>query len=285
MQFFPDASSGEDPPFGVPLSYWLKEENKSVKIDIVDAAGDTVRTMETAGKPGINRIWWDYRTDPLDSMKLRTKPVGAAWVALNNNRTRPLPSLILANTYLVGPGTYQAVLSVNDKIHAATFEVLKDPNSEGSEEDIEEQITWMKKIRKDMTTVTNWMNQSELVRRQLYDLRDILKAKGDHEEAVEKIEAYAQEILDLELKLVQLKATGRGQDFVRWPVQLFGKLNYLAATIQTADFPPNDSHKQVYEKLKSDMNGYQETYDQLMGPKYDELLNQLKGAQVELIVK
>ena len=49
---------------------------------------------------------------------------------------------------------------------------------------------------------------------------------------------------------MQLWTTGTGQDGVRWPVKALGRLTYLAGTVATADFPPNDQQREVYAVLR-----------------------------------
>ena len=57
MQFFPEASSGQDPRYGASIHYWMKETSDSTKVSIMitDEKGDTVRTMQQKPKPGLNR--------------------------------------------------------------------------------------------------------------------------------------------------------------------------------------------------------------------------------------
>ena len=50
-----------DPPSGASINYWLKDNDKEVKLIITNLDNDTVRTINDLGKEGINRIWWDYR--------------------------------------------------------------------------------------------------------------------------------------------------------------------------------------------------------------------------------
>ena len=93
MQFFPEASSGTDPPAGASLHYWLSDEKAEATKDstilkITNAAGDTVRTLRHEGKAGLNRIWWDLKDEPTTEIVMRTKPRYAPWVKLSEDRTR-----------------------------------------------------------------------------------------------------------------------------------------------------------------------------------------------------
>ena len=56
---------------------------------------------------------------------------------------------------------------------------------------------------------------------------------------------------ELEQFLVELRATGRGQDGVRWGSKLVGKMGYLANGLASADFKPTNQEGEV-EKLQQD---------------------------------
>ncbi|MGH7542209.1 MAG: WD40/YVTN/BNR-like repeat-containing protein, partial [Gemmatimonadota bacterium] len=80
MIMFEDWTNGENPPEGAALNYWLASEPEGeVKIRIVSAAGDTVRTLDGTKHVGINRLWWDFYGEPSTQIRLRTKPLHAAW--------------------------------------------------------------------------------------------------------------------------------------------------------------------------------------------------------------
>ncbi len=56
MQFFPEPHFGKDPQNGGAIDYWLGEANESIELHIVDSHGDTIRTIKSKGKKGINRV-------------------------------------------------------------------------------------------------------------------------------------------------------------------------------------------------------------------------------------
>ncbi len=61
---------GRNPPFGAPISYYLKTASKEVLLRIRDSGGITVREMtgndlRDARNAGINRVYWDLRHQPL----------------------------------------------------------------------------------------------------------------------------------------------------------------------------------------------------------------------------
>ena len=106
--------SGENPPLGAILDYWLggEAEAGTVEIAIEDAAGARVATVRGATREGMNRAVWDMRHQ-----------IGAADAA-----ARPGPGGGRRGP-LVVPGTYTARLSVAGAgaEPAQQFEVREDP--------------------------------------------------------------------------------------------------------------------------------------------------------------
>jgi len=84
---------------------------------------------------------------------------------------------------------------------------------------------------------------------------------------------------------VQLKYTGTGQDDVRYPDMLAGKLGYLFNAVNTADFPPSDSHKEVYSMLKGRLTETQTEYDKVMAGEFAAFLKLLQDADIKPVTK
>lgn len=285
MQFFPEPSSGFDPPYGASINYWTNSDKDSVKICVTNSAGDTLKTFKQKGKAGINRVWWDLQGKSTKDIWMRTKPEGADWLALDNNRTRPAHISNSFKTYLVPPGKYSVSMTTGDQKFSSTLTILKDPNSEGTLSDINAQTDMLSKLHADYDAGGKLVNEIESIRRQLYDLRDVLKSKGDkHKKLVKEAGVLDSLLIVVEGKLVQLKYTGTGQDDVRYPEMLLGKMGYLAGAVATADFPPADQHKEVYALLKGKLTETQGEFNKLMKGVYASFLKQLEDSSIKPIV-
>ena len=282
MQFFPEPSTGQDPPYGAPINYWAASEMDSVKIHITSAAGDTVRTIDTKAKPGVNRVWWNLKSNPTKTIWMRTTPVGAPWFPMSEERNRKIASYG-TNTYLVPPGTYTVNLVAGGESFKAPIKVIKDPHSEGTMDDIKAQTDFIVKARKDLNKIADMVNAIESARRQLLDLKDALKTKGD-EKTLKEIEAMDKKLTSVEGNLVQLKITGKGQDGVRWPAKIGEKLDYLTNTAATADFRPSDSHNQVYDVLKTSLTEQEAAYDKLMKEDFAAFIKMLQSNNIGPVV-
>ena len=259
MQFFPEASSGKDPPYGGSLHYWLAEDQDTVLIQIVNTENDTLRTIEHKGKAGLNRVWWNLRTDSTDQIVFRTKPRYAEWVPLGEERKRKSP--VGRFTMLVPPGDYEVRTTLDSSDFSTSIRVMKDPNSEGDMTDITAQTELMQKLYEDMNEAVGLINQIESLRRQISDLAITLKEQKGYPEILESISSLDSNLIELEGELTQLKITGTGQDQIRYPAMLVEKISYLASTVPTSDFPPANSHLEVYDLLRERLNNHQEAFE------------------------
>jgi hypothetical protein len=281
MSMSNDPSDGNNPPYGASINYWLSSATEDdVTIRIEDSSGETVRTLGGTTLAGINRVWWDLRGEPSTQIRLRTKPLYADWVALNDERWRPAGGRI---SMLQPPGEYTVILDLGGRTFSQRLTVLKDPNSEGSEADIGTQLALVAAVRDDLNDAAEMVNRIEWVRRQLYDLQAVLEAQGNADELVAAAGDLDEKAVAVEESLIQLRTTGTGQDGVRWPSKLVGRLGYLAGAIATADFPPTDQQREVHEVLRERLRRVREALDALLTtdlPAFNRLLQQRNLAPV-----
>jgi len=271
-----DPAVGENPPYGASIHYYLKEKPEGkVEIRIRDEKGDTIRTLTGNGVPGLHRVWWDLRYEPSERIKLRTKPLYADWVELGEEGWRPYVGWGGPVNLRAAPGTYTVELLVGGKTFSEELVVRKDPGAEGTEEDVRRQVEMLLELRRESDTVAGMVNRIEWIRRQIQDLAAMLKEKGDAEALVKAGQALEEKLMAVEGNLVQLKYTGAGQDALRWPMKLYGKISTLAGSVGTADYPPTTQMIEVHEMFKKQIAGYQEELRVLLEkdvPEYNRTL-------------
>jgi hypothetical protein len=199
-------------------------------------------------------VWWDLNGEPVSLPTLRTKPLFAEDIQLGEERTRGFagggagggggPSILLA------PGTYTVTLRVNGETFSESLEVRKDPNSEGTSADIRAQIAMLEEIKADGDSASAMISRIESLRRQVLDTRDVLTEQGGHDEIVASADALNETLIQVEEGLFQMRATGTGQDGIRYPSRLMSRLAYLFNTTSIADFRPTDQQREVHLILK-----------------------------------
>ena len=259
-----DPAAGQNPPYGAAISYYLKSApSGDVTIRIEDAKGATVRTLNGTKNVGINRVTWNLQGEQTKEVRMRTSPAYAPEVRVGSEGWRSAPGAGRMSI-LHPPGTYTVKLLAGGKELSAPLVVKKDPNSAGSEIDITTQIEMLQELRRDIDSAADIVNQIELVRGQLEQLRGVLSGVSNSGSLTTAAEALDKKLIDIEENLIQRKLTGQGQDTVRWPPKLLAKLNYLANGLAGADFPPTNQQKEVHAMFKQQLASIKQRFDSVI---------------------
>jgi hypothetical protein len=240
-------------------------ETEPVKISIVDDKGQMVRTLEGTQDRGINRIWWDLRSELSNEMRLRTSPLLTPWIKVRPQGWRPYPSRRGGQIALLEPpGVYTVKLTIGKKELSQTLVVKKDPHSTGSEMDILAQTELLIEVRNSINAVVDMINQLEWIRKQIYDLQALLMKDKSVESIMVAGKELDNNIISIEDNLYEMSRTGRGSDSYRGPSKLISKLFYLVRSVSSADFPPTTQQIERHEAFKNQLNTYQNQFNELL---------------------
>jgi photosystem II stability/assembly factor-like uncharacterized protein len=274
-----DQTAGQNPPYGAIISYYLRSAPAGdVTVRILDASGQAVRTLQGSKHVGINRLSWDLRGEPSTEIRLRTSPAFAPDVRPGPEGWRPLPEGGRL-TLMAPPGKYTVELSAGGQRFTQPLTLLKDPNSAGTEADIQAQLTMLRDVRSDLESVAGMVNGIEMVRSQLYGVTQLLEGDRNAAEVRSAADALDKKLIAVEETLIQRRLTGRGQDGVRWPAQLVSKLTYLAGGLAGNDYAPTSQQRDVHKVLEERIAAQQAALKEIMGKdlaSFNSLLRELK---------
>ena len=295
----PSEVYGENPPYGISLDYWLPAEAEGpVRITILSADGDTVRTLTGDGAAGVNRVWWDLRHEAALEATLRTPPPGRDWVPLGEDGTRPLVPWDLDLTRegpLAVPGTYTAVLDVGGEELERTVTVRKDPHTANSVEDVRAQTELALRIRDAISSASRMIDRLEWLRKDLSELRTMLAAEGGRagpavaeldSASVGELDRGARELaeraVEVEGRLFDVNLTGAREDAFRNPNRLYGRLSALLYEVSAAsgDSPPTDQQRQVFDLLSERLERARAAYRQLLEEELPAYRSRLRRAEI-----
>jgi photosystem II stability/assembly factor-like uncharacterized protein len=252
------------PPAAAAPGDSTRRPRKPVRLVILDAQGDTVRVLEGARKPGLNRVCWDLRYTAPATPKLRTPPPGKTWVRVGADGTRPLVTWDLDLSLrgpLVLPGSYTVSLVIADSgttpvTSKQTLTVLKDPNTTGTDADVQAQGKLARTIRAEQDSIARMVNRLEWVRKQVRDLaaqlRDsALVTDSGAKRIVALADSLERRIIQVEGALFDVNLTGAREDAFRNPMQLYGRLAALQSDVAEngADFAPTAQQLAVHDLL------------------------------------
>jgi len=267
-------------------------EKDVAKLTVTDASGKKVREIEChAPKPGasevkkpreeeefpdaepalcetkagINRVWWDLRSDRTAEIQLRTKPLYAPDVPFGPEGWRKAPA-VGRIALLSPPGTYTVTFTLGDEKFEQKLTVLKDPHTSGSESDIQAQTRVQTALYDEMNAMAARVNQIESLRTQLVALGKELGTDDNSKPLRKATDDLGEKLASIEGTLLQLRLTGRGQDDCRWSPMLLQKVYYLFSQLDgTADFPPTTQQTAVQQELKQRGDKAAADFQQFLG--------------------
>ena len=287
-----DPTAGQNPPYGAAISYYLKTApTGDVKIRIENAKGETVRTLTGTKNVGINRVTWDLRSEPTREVRMRTSPAYAPEITVGPDGTREAQGAARMSV-LLPPGNYTVRLAVGSLEARQSLVVRKDPNSSGTEADVETQTAMWLDLRSDVDKAADMVNQIEVIRGQLVQFTSLLSvpaavaggSQGDHGAIKSAAADLDKKLIDIEEQLIQRRLTGQGQDTVRWPPRLISKLNYLGSGLSGSDFPPTTQQREVHAMFKTQLAALRSRLDEVVKKELDAFNKLLRERGIQNIM-
>ena len=147
---------------------------------------------------------------------------------------------------IASPGKYHVKLIVNDESEEQSFNILKDPRSNSTEGDLEEQFNFLISIRDKVSDIHQTIIDIRLIRSQLNDLKS--KISDKYPEVQSTINDIISRITLVEEKLYQTKNRS-GQDPLNFPIRLNNKLAHLTSVASVGNFKPTDQMYNVRDEL------------------------------------
>ena len=123
--------------------------------------------------------------------------------------TRPYASYgIFFGNALVTPGTYTVTVTADGKKLSAPLDVLRDPHSAGSVQDMEAETQFLLQVRSELSQIADMVNHLEWARRRTETLEAMLRAEGD-ETLLKAAEDFEAKAVAVEGNFMDTNLTGR----------------------------------------------------------------------------
>ena len=252
------------------IHYYLKDTTKAqVSLEILESNGKLIKKYATKPdkklkeellkiKPSANRFVWNMRYPDAEGFD----------------------GLIMWAGSLTGPkaipGMYKARLTINGKAQETEFEILKDPRTSGSLNDIKEQFDFLISVRDKLSETNLAVKKVRTTRDQISRVTEPMKGKDDMKDVNELAKSILDDMKKIEETLYQTKNKS-GQDPLNYPVRLNNKLAALSGEADGGDFKPTSQVKVVKQEITGKIDEQLQLLNKIFTdkiPKFNELVKQ-----------
>ncbi len=226
------ATVGQNPMSGVIITYLLKEDAESVRIEISDMDGNVLTTLESGSGQNVSKNAGMHRFSTfLQYPSFRGFDGMILWAA----GSRPITA---------APGHYRISMTavfpdrrrVRTEEQSTTFPWLADPRSGSSDADLLAQF----ELAMQVSERTNNANDA------VYMIRDIktkvdsaIEASGSDQALVRSGETLKEKLSGPEGEIYQVRNSS-GQDPLNFPIKLNNKIAGLLGVVMSGDYRPTD---------------------------------------------
>jgi hypothetical protein len=282
-------NTGQNPPAGAVIYYWLKtslkkpdakkeaekkdgdskeqaqsgskgdaksDEAPKITIDILDSSGKVVRHFPKKEEEGDQDE--GFGAPDRDAGKLPAEAGLNRFVwDLDHEGASKVPHAPLWGGGTSGPralpGTYQVKLTVLGQSYTAPLEIKADPRLTVSQADLEKQFALLMKIRDKLTETDDAINQMRDLREQMNAINKRLKNDPRGKAIADAGKSLDKKMTEVEEALIQTKAKS-GQDVLNFPVRLNNHLAALGGVVGSADSAPTKQSYEVFDMLSKDVD-------------------------------
>jgi photosystem II stability/assembly factor-like uncharacterized protein len=255
----PKSWKAQNPPEGVIIYYYLAKEPETIRLDILDPDGGSVRSYDTKDVPhktGMNRFAWDLRHHGPEMPRVMAGPRAV-------------------------PGTYQVRLTTSDWTSERSFELKKDPRLiEISQEDLVRQRDFLIQIRESF----NAMHQALQTIRSLREQTGEIAARLDDVDVKAAATAIEDKLTSIENELIQTKPGGWSQK-----PKIRSHLSWVASAASSqrgeyTDARPTDPLEERFRDLKEELDDELERLQGVLDQDLVEFNGMLRDKQVSAII-
>ena len=270
-------TAGTNHSGGVAVNYFIKKtkEKDTITLSFFDSNDNLIKKFSTKSdkekKEGIlkvedgNNIFnWNMMYDGAESVK----GMILWWASLNG------PMAL--------PGTYKVELSVNGTKINQNFDILKNPLSEATENDMKAQFNFINDINKKMTEIHKALKNVKKVRAQVGLLKKSIKDKKKHKELLDYAGKLVKGMTKIEETLYQTKSKS-GQDPLNFPIRLNNKLGHLNSLTRIGNYTPTQQAIDFKNEITKEIDIELKKLYSLFDDGVKKLNQKVKESNIDLI--
>jgi len=265
-------ATGQNPPAGAVIDYWLKaslkksEDGKKdggkterdadveapkITLDVLDSSGKVVRHFPKKPEEGLEDEGFEGRGGGSDVLPAEAGLNRFVW-DLNYEGAHVVPRAPLWGGGTDGPravpGDYQVRLTVHGKAYTTPLKIVPDARISVTRDDLQKQFDLLLKIRDKITETDDTINQIRNLREQINLINKHLNGDPRAKAVAEAGKSLDQKMTEVEEALIQTKAKS-GQDVLNFPIRLNNQLAALGGVVGSASSAPTRQSYEVFDML------------------------------------
>jgi len=269
-------TQGQNHKGGVAVNFYVKDTAKTdtISLSFLDNSKKLIKKYSTHPdkkkkeeqlkvKPGSNQFNWNMMYP--DAEKVNGMILW--WASLSG------PKAI--------PGNYSVQLTKNGASTSQDFNILKDPRSEASMEDIQSQFDFIISVRDKMTEIHKALKNVKKVKDQIGQLKKSADKKT-HKELLDFAGKISKEITVIENNLYQTKSKSN-QDPLNFPIKLNNKLGHLNSLSSIGNFRPTDQAVAFKNEITKEIDKELGNLYKIFESDVKELNKKVKESNIDLI--
>ena len=253
---------GDNPPAGAIVDYFLKSkpaESETIALEILTPEGKLVRRI-TNHRPADGSEQpeeWTDREKPADVIPDAAGANRFAW-DLRWEDPEKIPHAFYSDDGprgpLVTPGHYQVRLTVGGEAQTVPLEVILDPRLQGqvTDRDINELADLSMQTWSDINELHKAVNQIRETRARLETIAKWSQGSAAAKPVMDASSQVGAKLAPIEARLLQVKMAA-SEDNLRYPNMLNEQYDTFSATLDSEDFGPTESQRQVYAYLHGEL--------------------------------
>jgi photosystem II stability/assembly factor-like uncharacterized protein len=255
---------GDNPPAGAIIDYYLKgkpSDAEEITLEILTADDKVVRRLSNhRPKDAVEQpAEWTDREQRADTIPDEAGANRFAW-DLRRDDPEQIPGAFYSDDGprgpIVTPGNFLVRLTVGGKSQTAPLQIVQDPRLKGQISDSElteladlSMRTWM-----DIDALHRAVNQIRETRARLETVKKWSAGNITTKPVIDAANELGAKLAPIEARLLQVKMAA-SEDNLRYPNMLNEQYDTFAATLDTEDFGPTESQRQVYAYLHGELTG------------------------------
>ena len=272
-------TTGQNHPGGVMIHYYLKDTSQAdtLRIEIMEEGGKLIKAFSSAPgkdkekkegklelKPGFNRLVWNMQypgAEGFDGMILW-------WASLDGPRALP--------------GTYKARLLYKGNEQEVSFQILKDPRSTSSEEDLKAQFDFLNEVIAKLTETNQAIKNIRKAREQINRVTSRLEGE-EYQQIKDSSKEILQAMKEIEEALYQTKNQSR-QDPLNFPIRLNNKLGHLNSLMAMGDFKPTKQAIAFKAEVTAKIDAELDKLDLILAEDISQFNALVKSKEVKAVI-